>query len=145
MNNTASGVNLAVDITINDTNEGSGFGGNGINGPAGADPFDEANAVVDGMFVSSNSVGTAVITLTGLASSTQYDFVAIGGRTENGGTGVITVNQGTTVNFSQGAPHNGMVIITGTITGAPIDQLFFFWPRSSAHCNQLPRMYRRGR
>ncbi len=118
--NTPSGFSVAVDITINDTNEGSGFGGNGINGPAGADPFDEAGAVTDGIFVNSNSVGTAVITLTGLASSTQYDFVAIGGRAANGGTGVIAVNQGTSSSDSYKLLNNGTLLsfsVTSTVGG----------------------------
>jgi hypothetical protein len=94
-NNTNSGISVAV-FSSATTSTGAGFGGTGIAGPVGADPFDEANAIVDGIYSNqTNTSGIATITLTGLAASTTYNFSAIGGRASNGEDGTITVTTGT--------------------------------------------------
>lgn len=99
-NNTASGWSVAVDLTGNTSNNtGAGFGGTGINGPIGATaPFNATGTnrpSVDGIFANYNANGTATITFTGLAASTQYDFSLIGGRASNGSNGYIKVLTGT--------------------------------------------------
>jgi len=102
----ASGVTVSVDFS-NATTPGAGFGGTAIDGPAGADPFDEPNAVIDGMFANLNSAGTATILLTGLASSTRYEISAIGGRASAGGDGRITVVTGSSGNSSYILSNSG--------------------------------------
>lgn len=74
---------------------GAGFGGTGINGPAGADPFDEANAITDGLFVNNNNDGTALFEFSGLVANTDYDFSLIGGRASGGKDGGIKILAGT--------------------------------------------------
>lgn len=99
---------------------GAGFGGTGINGQAGGDPFDEANAITDGIFANNNSNGTAVITLTGLLGSTSYDLSAIGGRASNGKDGLITILSGTSGSSSYSLLNNGTVLdftVTSTAGG----------------------------
>lgn len=96
VDSTASGISVAVDNTGEASNfTGAGFGGTGIAGPTGPDPFDETNAVIDGIYANYNANGTSVITFSGLAPSTQYDFSSIGGRASGGNDGIIKVLQGT--------------------------------------------------
>jgi len=96
--NTASGWSVAADLTANTSNNtGTGFGGAGIDGPTGANPFDITGTnrpTVDGLFANYNANGTAVFTFSGLAASTQYDFSLIGGRASNGSNGYIKVITG---------------------------------------------------
>jgi hypothetical protein len=121
--NAATGISVEVDNTsmdISGTN-GAGFGGNGINGPAGAAPFDQSAAVIDGIFANNNTVGTSRILFTGLANSTQYDISAIGGRASTGVDGIIDVlqgaasgpftllNVGTILNFSVTSTVGGVI------------------------------------
>lgn len=87
--NATTGFSVAVDFSATLT----GFGVTAINGPTGTDPFDEANAVIDGVY--SNEVGNSVYTITGLQPSETYHFSLIGGRSSSGIDGVIKVTQGT--------------------------------------------------
>ena len=106
----ASGISVAVSFGTTTNSSGSGFGGTAIAGPTGPDPFDETNAVNDGIFVNSNTAGgdsTATITFTGLANSTQYDISAIGGRASNGVNGLITIVTGTSANPTYDLLNNG--------------------------------------
>ncbi|MBT8037279.1 MAG: PEP-CTERM sorting domain-containing protein [Verrucomicrobiae bacterium] len=91
--NVATGFNLAIDVTNIDSGgvSGAGFGGTGVNGPSGADPFDEANVITDGIFNNNAGNGTAVFSFTGLAASSSYNFSAIGGRETNGDDGAIII------------------------------------------------------
>ena len=88
-----------LDITttsvVSGGTSGAGFGGTGIDGPAGPDPFDEANAITDGIFVNNNSDGTAVFKFYGLAIGIDYSFSLIGGRASNGKDGGIKILSGT--------------------------------------------------
>lgn len=91
--NASTGVSLAIDIANVQAGgtSGAGFGGTGINGPAGADPFDEAAVVADGVFCNNTSNGTAVFIFSGLVPDTVYDVSAIGGRSSNGVDGQIII------------------------------------------------------
>lgn len=121
----ASGISVAVDNTGNTGNStGAGFGGTGVNGPAGADPFDEPNAVIDGIYANYNANGTSLITFTGLAAFTQYDFVAIGGRNSGGGDGLITVNAGTS-SFSTYDLLNSGALLSFSVTSTGSGQIQF--------------------
>ncbi len=98
-NNTASGWSVAATLdAVTSNSTGAGFGGAGINGPVGAtSPFNTTGGdrpTVDGMYSNYNANGTAVITFTGLAANTQYDFSAIGGRASGGNDGFIKVITG---------------------------------------------------
>lgn len=120
----ATASSVAVDVTVNGSNNGSAFGGSAINGPAGADPFDEAGAVIDGIYANNNSVGTSLITLSDLAASTEYNLSSIGGRASNGGNGLITVIQGSSGSGSYTLPNNGTVLnFSVTSTAAGVIQL----------------------
>lgn len=92
-NNTATGFGLAIDVTNIQSGgtSGAGFGGAGINGPSGADPFDESAVITDGVFNNNANDGTAVFLFSGLAAKAQYDFSVIGGRASNGVDGQIVV------------------------------------------------------
>ena len=119
----ASGWSVAA-ATSNPTGAGgSGFGGSGINGPAGANPFDQTFATTDGIF-SNRTEGVSTITFTGLAASTQYSFTAIGGRAATGSDGTITIsagsgsalpldllNDGTLLSFSVTSTAGGVIAI----------------------------------
>ena len=128
----ATGLDTGWDVAVNLTYTGSSskvgaaFGGTGINGPAGADPFDEANATTDGIFANNNSVGTAEVTFTGLSASTQYNFSMIGGRASSGGNGTITVLQGTSGSSSYTLFNSGALLnFTVTSTAGGVIQLEF--------------------
>ncbi len=104
LKNSATNANTAwsvsTDLTGNTgNNTGAGIGGTAINGPVGATiPFNTTGTnrpTVDGMFANYNANGTALITFTGLALNTQYDFSAIGGRASGGSDGFIKVITGT--------------------------------------------------
>ena len=117
-----SGWDVAVDLTYTGTSSktGAAFGGTGINGPTGADPFDEGNATTDGIFANNNNAGTAVVTFTGLGASAQYSFSLIGGRASNGGDGTITVLQGTSGSSSYTLLNSGTLLnftVTSTAGG----------------------------
>jgi hypothetical protein len=124
----ASGISVAVGFgtsTTNNTATGSGFGGTGIAGPIGVDPFDETNAVNDGIYVNSNTFGggdsTATITFTGLLASTQYDISAIGGRASNGIDGLLAVTTGTAGASPYTLANNGAILnflVTSNGTGS---------------------------
>jgi hypothetical protein len=123
----SSGISVAMFSAATGTT-GAGFGGTGIAGPSGADPFDEANAVIDGIYsnqttTSGTTSGLATITFTGLAASTTYNISAIGGRASNGEDGKITVttgttgspfytlsNSGTVLNFSVTSNASGVIV-----------------------------------
>ncbi|MBT8038211.1 MAG: InlB B-repeat-containing protein, partial [Verrucomicrobiae bacterium] len=91
--NLSTTIGLAIDLTNIDASgtSGAGFGGTGINGPPGADPFDEAAVITDGIFNNVASNGTAVFIFTGLAGDTSYTFSAIGGRASDGDDGQIII------------------------------------------------------
>lgn len=97
--NGVSGWSVAADLTGNISNfTGTGFGGAGIDGPTGADPFNITGTnrpTVDGLYANYNANGTAIITFTGLAANTQYDLSAIGGRAAGSSDGYIKVLSGT--------------------------------------------------
>lgn len=105
-------------------NTNTGFGGNGINGPAGPAPLDQSFAVIDGIF-SQNSGGTGVatITYTGLVGNSEYTLSLIGGRASGGEDGVVTVttgtgtggallNNGTVLNFAVTSDASGSIAFT---------------------------------
>jgi len=118
VNNAATGFTVVVDNTV--SLGGSSFGTTNINGPIGPDPFDEANAVVDGIFVNNNDPGGSTIMLTGLAASTQYDFLAIGGRASNGVDGLIGIAAGTSAFSNYNLLNDGTVAsfsVTSTVGG----------------------------
>ncbi|MEM6260317.1 MAG: PEP-CTERM sorting domain-containing protein [Planctomycetota bacterium] len=107
--------NTASGWTVEVLNPGTstGFGGNGINGPAGPAPFDQLFAHRDGIFNNSNNGEDQATTITfaGLSASTQYDFSAIGGRASSGEDGVIKVVTGTAVGGGEYTlPNSGVVI-----------------------------------
>ena len=85
-------------IAVDNTGPSSGFSGAGVNGTVGATaPFNTTGAnrpTTDGIFVNQNSVGTSLITITGLTPSSVYDFSAIGGRASGGNNGFIKVITG---------------------------------------------------
>jgi len=113
----SSGISVAMfSATSNST--GAGFGGTGIAGPSGADPFDETNATTDGIYANNNGTGIATITLTGLAASTTYDISAIGGRAANGENGTITVTTGTTGSPNYTLLNSGAVLDFSVISNA---------------------------
>jgi hypothetical protein len=123
----SSGISVAMFSSATGSS-GAGFGGTGIAGPSGPDPFDEANAVIDGIYsnqtsTSGTSSGKATITFTGLVPSTTYNISAIGGRASNGEDGKITVttgttgspfytlsNSGTVLNFSVTSNASGVIV-----------------------------------
>lgn len=96
--NGASGWSVAADLTgVTSNFTGAGFGGAGIDGSTGADPFNITGSnrpTVDGMYANYNTNGTAIITFTGLAANTQYDLSAIGGRASGSSNGYIKVLAG---------------------------------------------------
>ncbi len=120
--NAATGWSVAVDTTdAAGTGSDSGFGGTGVNGLAGADPFDEPNAVIDGIFAQ-HSAAPVTIAFTGLAPTTPYAFSAIGGRTAGGINGTISVltgtgsggtllNSGAVFNFSATSTSSGNLVL----------------------------------
>ena len=132
----STNASTAVDVAVTFASGGitSGFGGTGIVGPAGADPFDEGSAIVDGMF-SDRVAGVAMITFSDLTANATYDFSAIGGRISNGADGVIGVttgtgsggallNDGTILNFSVQADGTGVIGLTfneGPLESTPIN------------------------
>ena len=99
----------------------AGFGGAGVNGPAGSDPFDEPNAVIDGIF-SATDVAFATITFSDLTASTQYDFSAIGGRAGLGRDGIIAVTIGT---GTAGDLLNDGTVLDFTITSTAAGTIAF--------------------
>jgi hypothetical protein len=113
----ASGISVAVSFGATSSSTGSGFGGTGIAGPTGADPFDEPNAVNDGIYVNRNAVNadgtgadtSASITFTGLTALTQYDISAIGGRATNGVDGRINIVTGTSGFSTYNLLNNGTI------------------------------------
>lgn len=119
--NTVSGFTVQVDNTgVSSNFTGAGFGGTAIAGPTGADPFDETNAVNDGLYANYNANGTSVITLSGLSGSTQYDFAAIGGRASGGNDGIIEVLQGTSGSSTYTLQNSGAILnfsVTSTAGG----------------------------
>jgi hypothetical protein len=159
-NNTATGFGLAIDVTNIQSGgtSGAGFGGTGINGPSGADPFDESAAITDGLFNNNATNGTAVFVFTGLTANAQYDFSAIGGRASSGvdgqivildsnsplGTAAVTtqtaytlLNNGTVLNFSAISNASGEIFFefrrndtSSTSGGATINALSITEPLS---------------
>ena len=105
-------------------NTNTGFGGNGINGPAGPAPLDQSFAVIDGIFSqNSGGNGVATITYTGLAANSVYNLSLIGGRASSGEDGVITVttgtgpggallNDGTVLSFAATSDASGSIAFT---------------------------------
>ncbi|MBT8037273.1 MAG: hypothetical protein KJO21_06980 [Verrucomicrobiae bacterium] len=93
VSNASTTIGLAIDLTNIQAGgtSGAGFGGTGVNGPSGADPFDEAAVITDGIFNNNANNGTAVFSFTGLAADTSYAFSAIGGRASNGDDGQIII------------------------------------------------------
>ena len=89
--NTATTIDLSVDFSVSDRN---GWGGNGINGPTGSNPFDQSFAVIDGIYSSTNG-GLVTLTFSDLAVSTVYDLSLIGGRASTGTDGLIVITTGT--------------------------------------------------
>ena len=89
--NTATTIDLNVDFSNTDRN---GWGGNGINGPLGSDPFDQSFAVIDGIY-SSTTAGLVTVTFSDLAVSKVYDLSLIGGRATTGTDGPIAITTGT--------------------------------------------------
>jgi MYXO-CTERM domain-containing protein len=125
----SSGISVAMfSATSNGT--GAGFGGTGINGPAGADPFDEANAIVDGIYANNNAAGIATITFTGLAASTTYNISAIGGRASAGEDGVITVTTGTSASTTYDLSNTGTVL-DFSVTSDASGEIVFDFSRST--------------
>ena len=110
VSNAATGWSVAVDSTQNGTGGGAGFGGTGVAGPSGGDPFDEANAVVDGIFANNNAIGTSTITFTGLGNGNQFDLSAIGGRAAGVSDGLITILVGTSPSTTYDLLNNGTVL-----------------------------------
>lgn len=131
--NVASGFNVAVNIDPEFLSgggvRGASFGGNGISGPAGANPFDITGATTDGIFNSTFSGGgttSAVVTFSNLAASTQYDLVLIGGRASKGEDGVISLLQGTSGSGSYNLLNDGTLLsFSATSTAAGIIELDF--------------------
>ena len=89
--NTATTIDLSVDFSATDRN---GWGGNGINGPTGSNPFDQSFAVIDGIY-SNMTTGLVTLTFSDLAVSTVYDLSLIGGRATLGSDGPIAITTGT--------------------------------------------------
>ena len=89
--NTATTIDLNVDFSSTDRN---GWGGNGINGPLGSDPFDQSFAVIDGIY-SSTTAGLVTLTFSDLDANTKYNLSLIGGRASTGTNGVIDITTGT--------------------------------------------------
>ena len=89
--NTATTIDLNVDFSSTDRN---GWGGNGINGPLGSDPFDQSFAVIDGIY-SSTTAGLVTLTFSDLDANTGYNLSLIGGRATTGTDGPIAITTGT--------------------------------------------------
>ena len=87
----ATTFDLSVDFSGNVRN---GWGGNGINGTAGSNPFDQSFAVIDGIF-SNTSAGLVTLTFSDLDASSVYNLSLIGGRASNGTDGPIAITTGT--------------------------------------------------
>jgi len=88
--NTATSIDLSVDFA---NNTASGWGGNGITGPAGSNPFDQSFATNDGIY-SNTTAGVVTLTFSDLAVSTVYNLSLIGGRAVAGMDGPIAITTG---------------------------------------------------
>lgn len=110
--NASTGISLSIDVSNVNAGgvSGAGFGGAGINGTAGADPFDEPNAITDGIFANNNNDGTAVLTFGNLSALTAYDLSAIGGRASGGKDGIIDILTGTSSSPSYDLLNDGTVL-----------------------------------
>jgi len=124
--NGATGISMAIDVERLIAGGGAGFGGTGIAGPTGPDPFDEANAVTDGIYYNRTG-GLAKITLTGLNNAYSYDFSAIGGRaSSNGDDGTIEILTGNSSSTSYSLLNDGTVAnFTVTPVGGEIVLNFY--------------------
>lgn len=112
--NLISSANIATpwDVNVAFGAYGTGYGGTGISGPSGPPPFDEPNAVVDGIFAARDNY-FATITFSDLAPDTGYRFSAIGGRATFGDDGIIAVTTGT---GSGGTLLNDGTVLDFTVT-----------------------------
>lgn len=124
-NNVATTWDIAITTTsINSGGiSGTGFGGTGVNGPSGSSPFDEANAITDGLFANNDGNGTALFAFTGLESGATYNFSAIGGRNSNGEDGeIIILDSATRIGTgSVGARDNYALLNNGTVLDFSVD------------------------
>lgn len=136
-NNTSTALDLidianastSWDIAITTTSiqdggtSGAGFGGTGIDGPSGADPFDEANAITDGVFANNNGNGTVVFAFTGFIAGATYDFSAIGGRDSGGADGQIIILDSAIAigNGAVGLRDNYTLADSGTVRNFSVD------------------------
>jgi len=117
----ATGAVTLTDITVEFTQFSAGYGGNGIDGPAGPAPFDQSFAVVDGIF-SSRTIGVATATFSNLALDTPYDLSMIGGRATVGVDGTIEVTTGT---GSGGTLLNDGTVLDLTVVSNSLGQIAF--------------------
>jgi len=116
--NTATTIDLSVDFSATDRN---GWGGNGINGPTGSNPFDQSFAVIDGIY-SNTTGGLVTLTFSDLAVSTVYDLSLIGGRATLGSDGPIAITTGT---GSGGTLKNDGTQLDLSITSSALGEIAF--------------------
>lgn len=94
IDSTNSATTIDLDINFSNTSA-NGWGGNGIDGPPGSNPFDQTFAVTDGIY-SNTSGGLVTLTLSDLDANTKYNLSLIGGRRSGAGNdGVIGITTGT--------------------------------------------------
>jgi len=93
IDSTNSATTIDLDINFSDTSA-NGWGGNGIDGPPGSNPFDQTFAVTDGIY-SNTSGGLVTLTFSDLDVNTKYNLSLIGGRASAGTDGVIGITTGT--------------------------------------------------
>ena len=93
IDSTNSATTIDLDINFSNTSA-NGWGGNGIDGPPGSNPFDQTFAVTDGIY-SNTSGGLVTLTFSDLDVNTKYNLSLIGGRASAGTDGVIGITTGT--------------------------------------------------